>query len=414
MKNLIIFTRVFPYHESCESFLFDEIEVLSSKAKIQIVPFEKKKGAKFNIPSGVEVNDCCVNASLMFKLGVMFTTLCSKIFWRALIEDDFLYLNFKKKVYYLKMLYGAFFIARVIKENKVVYNENSIFYSYWLTYVPLGLSMLKDKKYIQNKIISRAHGYEIYEEDKNKRKDFYKYPLRKYTYGILDEIYSISDMGTDLLHTLHVEYKNKFKTSRLGVDIIKNKSNTLEDNKFTIVSCSTVYPLKRVNLIFTSLCKYAELYCDLQIEWFHIGTSCYDNDEGLNKLINDTKMHPKNLKTHFFGNLSQNKIKDFYRQSNINLFINLSTSEGIPVSIMEAISAMIPIVATDVGGTSEVVTAETGVLLKVDFDQEEFNSALNKIIVNYDLYSKSIHDFFINNYYKENNYNKFFQEINSL
>ena len=37
------------------------------------------------------------------------------------------------------------------------------------------------------------------------------------------------------------------------------------------------------------------------------------------------------------------------------LFINVSSSEGIPVSIMEAMSAGIPVIATAVGGTPEIV-----------------------------------------------------------
>lgn len=52
-----------------------------------------------------------------------------------------------------------------------------------------------------------------------------------------------------------------------------------------------------------------------------------------------------------------------YSEHPVDVFINLSTNEGVPVSIMEAISFDIPIVATDVGGTSEIVTDETGILV---------------------------------------------------
>ena len=47
----------------------------------------------------------------------------------------------------------------------------------------------------------------------------------------------------------------------------------------------------------------------------------------------------------------------------IDLFLNVSESEGIPVSIMEAISAGIPVIATDVGGTSEIVNDSFGTLI---------------------------------------------------
>ena len=45
------------------------------------------------------------------------------------------------------------------------------------------------------------------------------------------------------------------------------------------------------------------------------------------------------------------------------MFVNVSESEGIPVSIMEALAAGVPVLATDVGGTSELVGENNGILL---------------------------------------------------
>jgi glycosyltransferase involved in cell wall biosynthesis len=47
-----------------------------------------------------------------------------------------------------------------------------------------------------------------------------------------------------------------------------------------------------------------------------------------------------------------------------DVYVNCSTSEGISLSILEAMSATLPVVATRVGGTPEVVmNGETGVLV---------------------------------------------------
>ncbi len=46
----------------------------------------------------------------------------------------------------------------------------------------------------------------------------------------------------------------------------------------------------------------------------------------------------------------------FFKENSVDLFINASITEGTPVSIMEAISCGIPIIATDVGGNPEIVS----------------------------------------------------------
>lgn len=43
----------------------------------------------------------------------------------------------------------------------------------------------------------------------------------------------------------------------------------------------------------------------------------------------------------------------------------MSDSEGIPVSIMEAMSFGIPVIARNVGGMSEIVNEENGLLLEM-------------------------------------------------
>ena len=64
------------------------------------------------------------------------------------------------------------------------------------------------------------------------------------------------------------------------------------------------------------------------------------------------------------GMVNSELIMSYYVNKQIDLFINVSNSEGVPVSIMEAMSAGIPILATNVGGTSEIVNNNNGKLLE--------------------------------------------------
>jgi colanic acid/amylovoran biosynthesis glycosyltransferase len=77
---------------------------------------------------------------------------------------------------------------------------------------------------------------------------------------------------------------------------------------------------------------------------------------------------------------SNEEVIHFYKKEKPSLFINVSSSEGIPVSIMEAFSFGIPVIATNVGGTHEIVIDNyNGILLKENPTIEEIKSAILKI-----------------------------------
>jgi glycosyltransferase involved in cell wall biosynthesis len=70
------------------------------------------------------------------------------------------------------------------------------------------------------------------------------------------------------------------------------------------------------------------------------------------------------------GHVPNSELRDLLTKEYFDLFINLSETEGIPVTIMEAQSAGIPVLATNVGGTSEIVNTQNGFLVEKDFTSE--------------------------------------------
>ena len=50
------------------------------------------------------------------------------------------------------------------------------------------------------------------------------------------------------------------------------------------------------------------------------------------------------------GYVANTKVQELYSSRKFNLLVNVSETEGIPVSIMEAMSYRLPIIATNVGG----------------------------------------------------------------
>lgn len=73
----------------------------------------------------------------------------------------------------------------------------------------------------------------------------------------------------------------------------------------------------------------------------------------------------KNTKIQMLGKLNHDELMKQYAKADI--FINPSYSEGLPTSILEAGLMKCAVVATNVGGTSEIIEdAKTGLLCKPD------------------------------------------------
>lgn len=111
-----------------------------------------------------------------------------------------------------------------------------------------------------------------------------------------------------------------------------------------------------------------------RVEWTHIGNGI--EMDILRKM--KIELQSASFSIRLLGQKSHKEVLDYYRNTPIDLFINLSMSEGVPVSIMEAISFNIPCVATDVGATKEIVTKDVGFLLNVDSNEYQVANVINK------------------------------------
>ena len=107
----------------------------------------------------------------------------------------------------------------------------------------------------------------------------------------------------------------------------------------------------------------------------HFGSG--EEESKIKKMASETL--GENVNAVFEGRVENRKVLEFYRNNAINLFINLSESEGIPVSIMEAMSFGIPCIATNVGGTSEIVVNGINGYLIDDEDDEYIAGKVDSI-----------------------------------
>ena len=376
--KLILITHNYPYGQG-ETFLETEIQYLTEEFKeiLIICKNDHDKDCR-KVPENVTVKRFNPKSSFLRKFIFPFLILTRA---RQLFLDFKKELNVLKTIYALKinilrlnmlfhfMAKGLEFSYYLLKEiNRE--NKSCILYSYWLDNSAYSLKLLSGEIHV-NKIISRAHRGEIYFDSS---KTEYQ-PMFKILCDGLDEIYFVSEHGKSYFkEKLGIKGDlGHLKISRLGVINEENRllSTPLNEN-FLIVSCSNLITVKRIDLIIKAL----SLFQHEKIDWIHVGEG-----QEYNKLCEEAKKLLKgnaNIKINFIGSLSNQEIFDFYEKNEVSLIVNVSASEGIPVSLMEAFSFGIPAIATNVGGTSELVNNSNGILLNSNPSAKELFKAIRK------------------------------------
>lgn len=367
-RSIYILCDSYPFGFN-EVFLDSEIEILSkSFNSVYIETVTKERSYKRRVPKNViilEHNDPCLPRKILLFLQA--------IFFKALWFDFFKIpkqFNQKRKWIHLKILLSNFIVARKIekqiliscKKNAIDFSS-TIFYSYWHDSKALALCFLK-KRY---KIIAlaRAHGWDM---DYSRHQPAYL-PFKNFIIKNLDLNVSISSFGINKLKEMSnedVHYKIIKKS--LGIKNSKYPHFKKNEQKIIICSCSRLIPLKRVDSIIKAIGNLIVNH----VHWIHFG------DGPLKKEL-EILASKYTFTFDFKGNVNNESILDFYNKNYVDLFINLSVSEGIPVSIMEAQSAGIPVLATNVGGTPEIVNNENGILVEKD----ETNDAIAQKIEDY-------------------------------
>ncbi len=371
--NLILFTASYPFVRGNEaSFLNIEAEhLLKEFDRVVVVPETIKESIPVNHP-GVEVDTSY--AKLFSTSGNWQLTklsFSSRILLRGIQEAEFP--RFSPKAWRRMIAFtGKAELTRLWATDFLLRRgfdpSTCLFYTYWLDSASAGIELVREK-FPPIKLISRAHGYDIYEEE------YYNppfWPCRRTTLESINRVYADSYTGTDYLKSRYKIFAHKFETSLLGVRDPGFRTEPSTDSVFRIVSCSRISPEKRVELLLEGVAAAARLRPDQKFEWHHFG----NGDQRANLQQRTDATFPKNAKAYLPGFSDGNVLMDFYRNNPIDVFVNSSNTEGTSVAIMEAMSCGIPILATSVGGNVEIVSEQNGRLIRADASAEDFAAGL--------------------------------------
>lgn len=402
MKQLYFFTTYYPNRDV--QWKTDELKILSTHFSVEVVPFENKK---FDYKAH-EIKNVSYKKALFNKFpkkGIRYKllkVLFSKYVFKFKIEmlRKKVFLSKTKLILWAEAAYKILMLSKNEQLKQIFKNadENTIFYFYWGRETSEILGFLKTKA----KILVRYHGYDLYEERNSNYIPFRTNQLKNLDYAVF-----VSEQGKNYLEKLYSNIKFKTKLSRLGTQS-HGLAKQSEDGVFRIVSCSSVIPLKRVDLIAKAIMKL-----NFKVEWTHIGAGrLFEN------LKKQTENTPENIKINLIGQVSASEVPNYYAQQHVDLFINASTTEGLPVSIMEALAAGIPVLATDVGGTSELVSDTVGKLLPADLSPnllfEEITSFNQLSFTKKEAFRKSAFESFENKVNFETNTHNFIEFLNSF
>lgn len=242
-----------------------------------------------------------------------------------------------------------------------VKEEMAVAYAYWRLEAAGALALLK-RQGMLSQLYVRCHRCDIYKPE--------RYPFEGIIHQEANGIFPVSDDGRGYLINEKGLDASNLEVKRLGVTLPEKCSSASMDGIWRIVSCSNIIPVKRVDLIAKVIGELGHA-----CEWTHIGDGPLLDD-----VTAITKGYPVDVSVHFTGRISNAEVIELYQNEPVDLFINLSESEGVPVSIMEALAHGIPVVATDVGGSSEIIDSENGRIVDVDESISNVAAAVVSVI----------------------------------
>ncbi|UBH11659.1 glycosyltransferase [Macrococcus armenti] len=409
-EQLILITNYYPFHKG-EEYLESEIKFLSKEFdQILIIPTMVSNSMQRTrvVPNNCKVISYKFSQNKVNRVKTFLKYIPRMLFMDKELIMDASNLNPYKIVYNLYVQARALDILDRLVTNKDIIrfmtsNNNTVIYSYWFyltCMVSIGLK--KEFNKADAKLISRGHGYDVNEH----LKPFNYLPFRKYMLANIDYLYTVSNISRDNIRNKYPLYKHKIETRRLGAldgEFIE------ENNEKLIVSCSTVRTLKRIDVIIDAL-KNIDMKKH-NLKWIHIGDG--PQFEEIKRKAEES------LQTSSFkliGNIPNSEIKSFYRENKPFLFINTSSSEGVPVSIMEALSYSIPVIASDVGGTKELLIDGYNGFLISQFDDvlevtNKINDFLNMDINKYKQMRENAYKSWDKDWNAEKLYNNFAKEL---
>jgi glycosyltransferase involved in cell wall biosynthesis len=379
VKDILYLTvSAYPYGNR-ETFLQPELEVLSRNFRQifivipEALPVSMKTGPKRSIPDNVSL------LQLKLKGGKKKLKGLQKLPPGAFAAELYFIrrhyrLRFSFRLLRLMLGFSSMAVSFAEQLERHICSsgfrpEQVTLYSYWFTYAATGIALMKQREPAY-KAVTRVHGWDCFFD---RSPDRYL-PFRPWTISRLDLTTPVSEKGSNYLINLlgRKRFGRKIKTAYLGIGPFKRPANAdTRSDKLHLVSIAFVDPVKRLECIANALL----LLGGLTIHWTHIG-----GGPGLQQLREYTLSRIAgaiNVSVTFTGDLVPEAVHKFLHERQPDALLCTSTSEGLPVSMMEAMAHAVPVISANVGGVAEIVRDyHNGMLLPENLTAGDLAKAL--------------------------------------
>ncbi|WP_019415898.1 glycosyltransferase family 4 protein [Paenisporosarcina sp. TG20] len=189
-----------------------------------------------------------------------------------------------------------------------------------------------------------AHGWAFTEGVSVKKRKLYVI-IEKIIGKITNQVITVSDYDRNLAISKHVLPPHKIKTVHNGVLLLKqvNQIEPRDESQINILMVARFDVPKRQ----LSLIKACEKL--IHLPWFLSFVGDGGQLEKTQEYVNANHLHDRVI---FYGAMKSIEIP----LSKAEIFVLISDYEGLPLCILEAMQAGLPIIATDVGGVKEAVS----------------------------------------------------------
>ncbi|MFL5902041.1 MAG: glycosyltransferase [Solirubrobacterales bacterium] len=405
-SELVLLTSAYPFGNAAETFLETEIEVLAERfRRVYVLPSHREPRAR-PLPANVELveMDWFYTPSRRARQRALVSPEATSVFLATVRSGASLGSYLRASRFYLDNL------ARNVRKYRLLSGfvrdrglADAIFYDYWFENSTLALALLRESGTIRT-AVSRIHGFDLYDE----RWSVGTVPFREVKARALDAIFSVSEFGREYLGKRIPKLQEKVSVQRLGVSDPGHACPAPTSATPLVVTCARLEAQKCVHLVPEVLARLRR-----PVRWVHFGDGPERSRvaEEASRLLNG---EGQTVKWELRGQVDNREVLDFYEGNHVDALLSLSASEGLPVSMMEAQSYGVPVVARGVGAVPEIVNEKTGVLLSPDATPPEVAAALQKALEPGRLAVTAVRAFFQQRFDATANYNSFVDALLAL